>query len=165
MIQPVRRVLATLDPALPFTEISTLAEDVEASTAAERLTAELASSFGALAALLTGVGIYGLLAYAVALRQREIGIRMALGARQGSIAALIGRQVLGMVAIGVAVGLGSAAVVTPWIRSILYGVAPSDPKSFAAAAFLLVLVAAVATAIPVARATNVQPAAALRQDH
>jgi Acidobacterial duplicated orphan permease len=165
MIQPVRRLLATLDPALPFTEISTLAEDVEASTAAERLTAELASSFGALAALLTGVGIYGLLAYAVALRQREIGIRMALGARQGSIAALIGRQVLGMVAIGVAVGLGSAAVVTPWIRSILYGVAPSDPKSFAAAAFLLVLVAAVATAIPVARATNVQPAAALRQDH
>jgi predicted permease len=165
IIQPVRRVLASLDPALPFTEISTLAEDVEASTAAERLTAGLASSFGALAALLTGVGIYGLLAYAVALRQREIGIRMALGARQGHIAALIGRQVLGMVAIGVAVGLGSAAVITPWIRSLLYGIAPSDPKSFAAAAFFLVLVATVATAIPVARATHIQPAAALRQDH
>ena len=92
VIEPVRRALASIDPALPFTEINTMSEEVDASVAPERMTAVLASIFGAVAAALAAIGIYGLLAYAVAQRRREIGIRMAIGARPGDIAAMIGTQ-------------------------------------------------------------------------
>jgi predicted lysophospholipase L1 biosynthesis ABC-type transport system permease subunit len=164
MIQPVRQALTALDPAVPFVEISTLAEDVDASTAGERLTAALASIFGAIAALLTAVGLYGLLAYVVAQRRREIGIRMALGAQTVDIGVLVGRQALAMVVGGMVPGLGAAVAAAPWMRSLLYGVAPSDPRSLAAAAVFVALVAAVAIAIPVTRATHIEPAAALRQE-
>ena len=163
VIQPVRQALSALDPALPFVEISTLAEEVDASTAGERLTAALASIFATVAALLTAVGLYGLLAYVVAQRRREIGIRMALGAQSVDIGALVGRQALAMVIGGIVIGLGAAAGAAQWMRSLLYGVAPSDPSSLAAAAVFVALVAAVAVAIPVARATHIEPAAALRQ--
>jgi predicted permease len=165
IIQSVRQALAALDPALPFVEISTLAEEVDASTAVERLTAALASIFGTIAALLTAVGLYGLLAYVVAQRRREIGIRMVLGAQTLDIGILVGKQALVMVVGGIVLGLGAAAAAAQWMRSLLYGVAPSDPRSLAAAAVIVALVAAVAIAIPVARATHIEPAAALRQDN
>jgi hypothetical protein len=164
IIQSVRQALIALDPAVPFVEISTLAEDVDASTAAERLTAALASIFATIAALLTAVGLYGLLACVVAQRRREIGIRMALGAQTADIGILVGRQALAMVAGGIVVGLGAAAAAARLMRSLLYGVAPSDPRSLVAAAVFVALVAAVAMAIPVARATHIEPAAALRQE-
>ena len=164
IIQPVRQALTALDPAVPFVEISTLAEEVDASTAGERLTAALASIFGTIAALLTAVGLHGLLAYVVAQRRREIGIRMALGAQPVDIGVLVGRQALAMVVGGMVLGLGAAAAAAPWMRSLLYGVAPSDPRSLAAAAVFVALVAAVAIAIPVTRATHIEPAAALRQE-
>jgi putative ABC transport system permease protein len=163
-IQPVRQALTALDPALPFVEIRTLAEEVDASTAVERLTAALASIFGTIAALLTAVGLYGLLAYVVVQRRREIGIRMALGAQSMDIGMLVGRQALVMVAGGMVLGLFAAAAAAQWMRSLLYGVASSDPGSLAAAAVFVTLVAAVAIAIPVARATRIEPAAALRQE-
>lgn len=165
IIQPVRQALTALDPAVPFVEISTLAEEVDASTAVERLTAALALIFGAIAALLTAVGLYGLLAYVVAQRRREIGIRMALGAPTVDIGVLVGRQALTMVVGGMVLGLGAAVAAAQWMRSLLYGVAPSDPRSLAAAAVFVALVAAVAIAIPVARATHIEPAAALRQEN
>jgi len=165
IVQPVRQALTALDPAVPFVEISTLAEDVDASTAGERLTAALASLFATIAVSLTAVGLYGLLAYVVAQRQREIGIRMALGARTVDIGVLVGRQTLAMVAGGIVLGLAAAVASAQWMRSLLYGVAPSDPRSLAAAAAFVALVAAVAIAIPLARATHVEPAAALRQPH
>jgi predicted permease len=164
IIQSVRQALIALDPAVPFVEISTLAEEVDASTAGERLTAALASIFGTIAALLTAVGLYGLLAYVVAQRRREIGIRMALGAQTVDIGVLVGRQALAMVAGGLVLGLGAAAAAAQWMRSLLYGIAPSDPRSLAAAVVFVALVAAVAIAIPVARATHIEPAAALRQN-
>jgi predicted permease len=163
IIQSVRQALAALDPDLPFVEINTLAEEVDASTAGERFTAALASIFGTIAALLTAVGLYGLLAYVVAQRRREIGIRMALGAQTVDIGVLVGGQALVLVAGGMVLGFGAAAAAAQWMRSLLYGVAPSDPRSLAAAAVLVTLVAAVAIAIPVARATHIEPAAALRQ--
>jgi len=164
LIQPVRRELAALDPALPFIEIHPLAEEVEASAAPERLTATLASSFAVLAALLVAVGIYGLLAYGVARRHREIGIRIAIGARSLDIGWMIGRQALAMVATGIVAGLAVTATTAPAIRALLYGIAPVDTASlFGAAAFVLA-VSALATAIPAARATRVQPASALRDD-
>jgi putative ABC transport system permease protein len=165
IVQPVRQALAALDPGLPFAEISTLAEEADASTAGERLTAALASFFGTIAALLSAVGLYGLLAYIVAQRRPEIGIRMALGAQIVDIGLLIGRTALAMVVGGIVLGLGAAAAGAQWIRSLLYGVAPSDPGSLAVAAVFVALVAAVAIAIPVIGATHIDPAAALRQEN
>jgi predicted permease len=162
LIQPVRQALAALDPAMPFTEVRTLAEEVDDSAAPERLTAVLASIFGLFAALLAAVGLYGLLAFAVAQRQREIGIRMALGAQPGAIARLVGGQALVLVAVGVALGLGGALLMAPMAGALLYGVGPADPGSLAAAAGVVARVAALAAFVPAARAARVDPAVALR---
>jgi len=109
------------------------------------------------------VGLYGLIAYVVGQRRREIGIRMALGARAVDIGLLVGRQALTMVAGGIMVGLVATVASAQWIRSLLYGVAPSDPSSLVAAALFVALVGALAIAIPVGSATRIEPAAALRQ--
>ncbi len=164
MIEPVRRALASIDAALPFTEINTMTEEVDASLAPERMTAALASIFGAVAAALAAVGIYGLLAYAVAQRRREIGIRMAVGARSSDIAAMIGLQTVAMAGAGIALGLGAAFLAAPWIRSLLYGIAPADPVSLATAGLFVMMVSAAATAIPAIRATRIEPAIALREE-
>jgi len=164
VIQPVRKALASLDSGLPFTEIHTLAEEVDASAAPERLTAALATLFGFFATLLAAVGIYGLLAFAVEQRRREIGIRMALGARASDIGRMLGLQAGAMVAGGVILGLAGALLAGRWVRALLYGVAPADSLSLASAALLVALVSAAATAIPAMRATRVQPASALRQE-
>lgn len=164
VIEPVRRALASIDPALPFTEINTMVEEVEASAAPERATAALASIFGAVAAVLAGVGIYGLLAYTVAQRRREIGIRMAIGARPADITKLVGMQSIAMAGAGVAIGLIAAWLAAPWIRSLLYGIAPADPVSLAGAAVFVIFIALAATAFPAARAVRLPPAAALREN-
>jgi predicted permease len=164
LIEPVRKALAVLDPALPFTEIHTLAAEVEASAAPERLTATLAASFGAFAALLAAAGIYGLLAFSVEQRRREIGIRMALGARPRQVGAMLGRQTAAMLAMGIALGLAAALLLTGSLRTVLYQVSPGDPLSMILAAGLMCAVAAAATAIPARRATRVHPATALRDE-
>jgi predicted permease len=165
MIQPVRQTIASFDRAMPIIEIDTLADEVEASSSGERLTAMLGSIFAALAVLLSAAGIYGLLAYAVAQRQREIGIRMALGATSSNIRELIGRQALAMVILGVIAGLAAARMAAPWIASLLYGVTPADGRSLGGAALVVLAMAAVAAAVPAALATRIDPAAALRDDH
>jgi predicted permease len=162
-IEPVRRVLAALDPALPFTEVHVMSEEVETSIAAERLMAALGAWFGGFAVFLAAAGIYGLLAFAVEQRRREIGIRMALGARPGQIGALLGRQTALLTAVGVATGLGATLLTAGWIRTVLYEIAPADPVSLALAAAMMAAVAAAATLVPARRATRVQPASALRQ--
>jgi predicted permease len=164
LIDPVRKALAALDPALPFTEIHTLAAEVEASAAPERLTATLAAAFGAFAAFLAAAGIYGLLAFSVEQRRREIGIRMALGARPQQVGAMLGRQTGAMLALGVACGLVAAYLLTGSLRAVLYRVSPGDPLSMVLAAGLMCAVAAAATAIPARRATRVHPASALRDE-
>jgi len=164
IVQPVRRALAALDPALPFIEIHTLAEEVDASAASERLTATLASLFGLLAAILAALGIYGLLSYGVAQRRREIGIRMAVGASPGAIGRMIAQQAFAMVVAGLGIGLVAAWQAAPVLGSLLYGVAPTDGLSLAAAAALVALVAALATTFPAWRAARLHPASALRDD-
>jgi predicted lysophospholipase L1 biosynthesis ABC-type transport system permease subunit len=164
VIEPVRKTLASLDPGLPFLEVHTLAEEVDRSMAGERITASLASLFGGIAALLVGVGIYGLLAYVVTQRRREIGIRMALGAQSVDVLELIAGQTLAMTAAGIMLGLGAALVAGPGIRSLLYGVSPQDPKSLAAATMFVVVVATLATIFPAIRATRVDPTVALRYE-
>ncbi len=163
-IQPVRAALAAVDSALPFTEIHTLAEEVDASAAPERLTAALATMFGLFATLLAAVGIYGLLAFSVEQRRREIGIRMALGAKASDVGGMLGLQAGGMVGCGVILGLGAALLAGRWVGALLYGVAPADTQSLGWAAVLVALVSAAATAIPSVRATRVDPASTLRQE-
>jgi len=164
VIQPVRRVLAGLDAALPFTEIHTLAEEVNTSAAPERLTAALATAFGCFATLLAAVGIYGLLAAVVEQRRREIGIRMALGAQPSNIRHMLGLQAGAMVAGGVLLGLLGALAAGRWVAALLYGVTATDPLSLAGAVALVIAVSAAAVFIPSARAARVHPASALRQD-
>ena len=163
LIRPVRRELAALDPTISFTEVHTLAEEVEESAATERLTAELGTIFGLLAALLAAIGIYGLFAAVVAQRRREIAIRMAVGANRGHVARLIALQVLKITAGGVTAGLAAALFLGPLTRSLLYGITPYDPVSLFAAAGFVVSVAALGAAIPAFRATRIQPAVTLRQ--
>jgi putative ABC transport system permease protein len=165
MIQPIRQALSAIDPALPLLEVDTVSEEVKQSMAGERLAASLATIFGVLAAFLAAVGIYGLLAYLVTLREREVGIRVALGARRLDIGLLIGKQALAMIVGGLVLGLGATAVVAPWTSSILYGVAPWSSRSFFGATALVLAVAVFGTAIPFVRATRIEAAAALRQQN
>jgi len=165
IFEPVRKALASIDRGLAFTEIHTLAEEVDYSTAGERVTAVLASGFGAIAALLAGVGIYGLLAYAVAQRRREIGIRMALGASGLDIVNTVGRHALSMTVVGISLGLGSMLLAGRWIRSLLYGVSADDPSSLSMAAVFVAFVAVAAMVTPLTRAIRIEPAIALRQEN
>jgi hypothetical protein len=165
IMKPVQKIWRELGPGVPFLEVDTLAQEVRQTTANERLTAELTSLFGGLAALLAGIGIYGLLAYVVAQRRREIGIRMALGARPRHVAELIGGQTFIMMSVGVAAGLSGALIATPGVRSLLYGISPEDPKSLAAAIFLVAITAVLATLLPVLRAIRTPPAQTLREEN
>jgi ABC-type antimicrobial peptide transport system permease subunit len=128
------------------------------------LTAALGSIFAILALLLSAAGIYGLLAYAVAQRRREIGIRAALGATPGDICRLVGAQALGMVVGGVILGIAAARAAAPLAASLLYGVSSGDLRSFAAAACVVLAMAAVAAAVPAMRAGRINPANALREE-
>jgi predicted permease len=164
IINPVREALRSVDPAMPIIEIHTLAEEVNASLWSERLTAFLATIFGVFAALLTAVGLYGLLAYTVSQQTREIGIRMALGARPADISISIGGRALAMVAVGLVAGVVSAVAVAPAVRALLYGIAPTDPISLVFTVVSILLLASLATAMPLLRAVRVDPATALRQE-
>jgi len=159
MFGPVRQA-----SDLPFLEVNTLAREVAETTAPERTSALLASLFGVVAALIAGVGTYGLLAYSVRQRRREIGIRMAIGAQPADVVKLIARQTLGMTAGGIAAGLAAAVGVGPILRSLLFGMTGGDLASFAGAGVFVGLVAILAAVGPVIYATRIRPAEALRCD-
>jgi len=120
--------------------------------------------FGAVALLMTAVGLYGVISYSVVERTREIGIRAALGASQADIVRLVMGGGLAIVAAGLAIGVVVAAAATRYLQGSLYAVSPRDPATFAGVVCVLFVVAALAQGIPVARATRVDPAVALRQD-
>jgi ABC-type antimicrobial peptide transport system permease subunit len=118
----------------------------------------------AIALLLAGVGIYGVIAYGVQRRRREIGVRMALGAQRGDVLRLVMGQSLTLTAIGIAAGVGAALLLTRFLASLLYSVHPHDPATFAAVAALLTGVALLASYLPARRALRVDPTVALRQE-
>ena len=161
--QPVRELLQSLDPSLAFLEIHTMDEEVKASTSQERLTAVLVSLFGALSTVIASAGLYGLLSYMMAQRRREIGIRMALGAKPADIVALTARESLFLAAIGIALGLGGTLMAGLWVRALIYGVSPADPASLLIAAVIVGLMATLATVVPAIRAANCAPGPSLRQ--
>jgi predicted permease len=142
----------------------TMPEVISDSTAARRFSAILLGAFAAVALLLSGVGIYGVISYLIGQRTHEIGIRMALGAQQSKVLFQILGEGLKLALIGAAIGLGAAFGLTRLMTSLLYGVSPTDPLTFAAVAVLLVAVALAACYVPARRAAAVDPMIALRHD-
>jgi predicted permease len=160
----VRRRVHDLDSNLPVFDMITLERQMEHSLITERLVALLSTGFGFLATLLAAVGLYGVMAFAVARRTREIGIRLAIGATGKNVLWLVLSEVLVLLGIGVAIALPSAWALTQTVRSRLYGVQPSDPVSIAAAVLAISVVAVLAGFLPAHRATRVDPVCALRYE-
>jgi len=160
----IRRIVSALDPSLPIVGLKTMDEVFEEALARPRFLAELLVIFAVVALALAAVGTYGVLAYSVAERRREIGIRMALGASESGVLTLVLREGMAVALVGLAVGLGGALVVTRVVSSLLFGVAPTDPATFAAVGAFMLCVALVACVVPARRATRVDPLVALRLD-
>jgi predicted permease len=161
-ILPVRGLLHALDPELPFIEVRTLREEVEASLWQERLLAVLSAIFGSLATLLASIGLYGALDYSVKSRTREIGVRIALGAAPARIVGLLSREALILIGSGVALGLIAYAGAAVWIHRVLYDVPAWEPFAVGSALALIALVALIAALPSTYRAVRIDPASALR---
>jgi predicted permease len=160
----VRDAVREVSPGLPTYNPATLADYMARSLARERTTARLLAAFSGLALAIAAVGIYGMLAYAVARRTRELGVRMALGARPADLVWMVARQGAVLIGTGVLCGVVAALVLTRLVKAYLFGVTPTDPLAFAAAVALLAVVALVATVIPARRATRIDPLLALRSE-
>jgi predicted lysophospholipase L1 biosynthesis ABC-type transport system permease subunit len=164
VVAAIRRELRALDPNVPLLGAQNLEDGVNAFLKRERMIAYLCACFGALALVLAAVGLYGVMAYAVARRTREVGIRMALGAGRLDVIGMIVRESLVPVLIGIAVGIAGALAAVRLVASLLFGVAPRDPLSFVLAAAAMLAVALLAAAVPARRASRVEPLVALRYE-
>jgi predicted permease len=160
----LRREANALDPSLPVTAMRTMDDQVDQSLSTQRMMAGLSVFFGILATLLAAIGLYGVMAYTVSRRTREIGIRVALGADRGSLLSMVMREVVVLTVIGVAIAIPIALLLTGLVRGQLYGVAPADPVSIGLASAALTSVALLAGYIPAERATRVNPISALRHE-
>ena len=160
----VRQYVASVDPGTPTFEIETVAERVDASIGGERMVALLAGVFGGLAVLLACVGLYGVMAYAVARRHAEFGIRMALGADPRRVRRLVLGESFVVVAAGGAAGLLLSAGSATLLKRMLFGLSPLDPIAFAVAGAILLATACLASYLPARHASRVDPMIALRQD-
>jgi predicted permease len=158
-----RQALAGVEPAIPL-DFQVVTENIRGQVTTERLLATLFTLFSLLAVLLAGIGLYGVLAAIVGERRREIGIRMALGARAGRVLLMVSRESATLVGLGVVLGLFGAFWLGRALESLLFGVGGLDPSVYLRATLLFVAVAALATALPTRAATRVQPAVALRHD-
>lgn len=163
-LDPVRAEVRALDPSIPLAQVRTLDEVMSASVAQPRFATLLLGSFATIALTLALIGIYGVLAYTVSQRTREIGVRMAMGAEARQVVGLVVRQGMRMALIGVAVGTGVAWYLTDMLAGILYQITPQDPATFVAVPALFAAVALVACFVPAARASRVRPATVLRYE-
>ena len=168
LIPSVRALVASVDNRLPLFDVKTQTQQIDELLSQERLFAKLVGFFAVLALLLVCVGLYGVMAYAVALRTSEIGIRMALGAQPGNILAMVLREMLALVGIGVALGVAAscatAKLVAHQVAGLLYGLNITDAVSIFFAVVLIVAVALSAGFIPARRASKVDPMVALRNE-
>jgi ABC-type antimicrobial peptide transport system permease subunit len=164
LLPALRNVIRQIDPDLPLINIRTEDQQIDDDLVQERLFVTLTSGFGVLSLLLAAVGIYGIMAYSVANRTSEIGIRLALGAQPRQVRRMILRESTWLTVAGIVVGVVVAFGCTRLIRSMLYGVAPSDPLTLGAGVGLLLGIALAATWIPARRAASVQPMEALRHE-
>jgi predicted permease len=160
----VRQTVNQVDAAIPVMNLLTIDDQVDAQLKQERLFARISTAFGVLALILASVGLYGVRSFSVSRRTPEIGIRMALGATRGEILALVMRETASLTIAGVVIGLAAGLALTGLIRSMLFGLAPTDPATFAGAALTLAAVAVVAGYLPARRASRVEPMVALRYE-
>jgi putative ABC transport system permease protein len=164
LVAPLKQVLAGVDPNLALSQVSTMEQRVAGTLARPRVNALLLAAFAATALVLAALGIYGVIAYSVVQRTRELGIRVALGASADVVLGMVMRQGLSPVLIGLAIGLGVAAVGSRVLRSLLYGVTATDPATYVAVAAFLAVVAVAASYVPARRAARSDPVKALRAE-
>ena len=160
----VQRVVRQLDPTLPMFDVKPMTAVLSASTARLSFTIIILGAAAGVTLLLGAIGLYGVMAYLVTLRTRELGLRIALGAEPRAVAMMMTNQGLVLTAIGIGAGLALFAMVARFLRSFLFGVAPGDPLTLAAAALTLVVIATLASWLPARRAAMVDPADALRAE-
>jgi len=164
LIRTVRQQVEQVDRSLPVQSVKPLGELLDERLTQERLLAQLCVFFGALALVLASVGLYGVLSYSIARRTNEIGIRMALGAQQGTVLGMVLRETALVVGIGIAIGVPVALALTRLVSSKLYGLTAADPLTVAAASLVLAVVAMFAGYLPARRASRVDPLVALRYE-
>jgi predicted permease len=163
IVGSIRNQVTALDPELPFFSVRPMQQRVEESLVSRRTPMLLAMLFGVIALFLASVGIYGVLAYQVSERRKEIGIRMALGSNGGRIFALVVSEGLWLLAIGIALGVGGAFAIRRAMETQLFGIQPMDPRVLTGVAFVLGLVAFTACAVPARRAARMDPLIALSE--
>jgi ABC-type antimicrobial peptide transport system permease subunit len=164
LLRAVPRVIAQLDPNLPVEELKTLPQQIRENVFLDRMISTLSASFAVLATLLAAIGLYGVLAYTVAQRTREIGLRMALGADGGRVRRMVLRQVSWMILIGGVIGIAAAVALGRYAGSLLFELQGYDPVVIATATVVLAIVALGAGYIPALRASRVDPMQALRYE-
>jgi putative ABC transport system permease protein len=164
LAEMVRAQVKSLDSQLPLYDVKTLAAQIDESIVTERLITWLSTIFGLLATLLAAVGLYGVVAFSVTRRTREIGVRIALGAMPGDVLWLFLKQMAVLVGAGVIIGVGCALAATRLLNTMLYNVKPADPLAFIAAGMVLIATATLAAYLPARRATHVDPITALRYE-
>jgi putative ABC transport system permease protein len=163
-IGALRQAVREADPNLPAVEIKTVEVRIRESLYTERLIAILSAAFGILATLLAAIGLYGVMAYSVARRTGEIGVRMALGAVPADVLRLVLVGAVRLAAAGIVIGLAAALAAGRLVESQLFGIKPADPVIYAAAALLLALVALIAAGVPAWRAARIDPVVALKYE-
>jgi predicted permease len=163
-VAAIRHEVQSLEPNLPVFHVKTLEQQVEATLGQERLVTTLASLFGVLALLLACAGLYGVLSYSVSRRTREIGVRMALGAKRSDVLRFFIRQGMALVVLGLVFGLAAAFAVTRFMTSLLFGISARDFTTFVAVPVGLMVVGLLACYMPARRATKVDPSIALRSE-
>ena len=161
---PLKQLVRSLDPNVPVSGIAVLSDTVSASISQPRFFAVLAVAFAVLALVLAAIGIYGVMAYVVAQRTTEIGVRMALGASPGEVFRRIVGDGLRITAVGIVIGVAGSLLMARSLTALLFGVTPGDPLTLAVTAGVLLIVAAAACFVPARRATRVDPMVALRAD-
>jgi ABC-type antimicrobial peptide transport system permease subunit len=164
MYSLVRREVQRLDRSMPIYEMKTLEAQLDETLLTDRLVALLSAGFGLLATLLASIGLYGVMAFVVARRRKELGIRLALGAKRGLIIWSVMREVLLLLAIGLAVGIPTGLGLGRFVSAQLYGIQPRDPSIAIATMLVLTTVSAAAGLIPAHRASRIDPILALRYE-
>jgi ABC-type antimicrobial peptide transport system permease subunit len=160
----LRAMLASMNPDVPVAAAQTLDDSVAFGLTPQRAAASVAGSLGLVGLLLTGIGIYGVMAYAVTRRTREIGIRIALGAQRRDVIRMVLREALSLIVIGSVIGMVVAAALSRVLAGFFFGIAPADPVTYGWTTVLFTTIGLAACCVPVLRATRIEPKQALRYE-